>query len=97
MMHPCSVLPFESDLGQHPTQKPVALMEFLVRSYTNEADVVIDPFMGSGTTGVACMSTGRQFIGIEQKREYFDIACQGMEQAHVNEAEPPKQEGEIHE
>ena len=95
MMHPCSVLPFESDLGQHPTQKPVALMEFLVRSYTNEADVVIDPFMGSGTTGVASMNTGRQFIGIEQKREYFDVACQRIEQAHVNEAAQTKQEGEL--
>jgi len=92
MMHPCSVLPFESESGQHPTQKPVALMEFLVRSYTNEADVVIDPFMGSGSTGVACMNTGRRFIGIEQKREYFDIACRRVEQAHAgNEAELPKQ------
>ena len=80
--HPCSVLPFESESGLHPTQKPLALMEFLVRSYTNEADIVIDPFMGSGTTGVACVNTGRTFIGVEQKREYFEIACLRIERAH---------------
>jgi len=82
-LHPCSVLPFKSESGQHPTQKPLALMEFLVRSYTNEADTVIDPLMGSGTTGVACVNTGRNFIGVEQKREYFDIACKRLEQAHA--------------
>jgi site-specific DNA-methyltransferase (adenine-specific) len=78
--HPCSILPFSHDRGDnqksdfHPTQKPLALMEFLVRSYTNEGDLVIDPFMGSGTTGVACAKLGRRFIGIEQETEYFHAA-----------------------
>ena len=63
MMHPCSVLPFKNETGQHPTQKPIALMEFLVRSYSNEGDTVIDMFCGSGSTGVACTNTGRSFIG----------------------------------
>jgi site-specific DNA-methyltransferase (adenine-specific) len=83
MIHPCSVLPFTSETGLHPTQKPLALLEFLVRSYTNENDIVIDPFMGSGTTGVACVHAGRAFIGIERKKEYFDIACERIKEAHT--------------
>ena len=59
---------------QHPTQKPVALMEYLIRTYTNEGDTVLDNCMGSGTTGVACMNTGRRFIGIEMDAGYFQIA-----------------------
>lgn len=58
----------------HPTQKPVALMEYLIRTYTNEGDVVLDNCMGSGTTGVACANTGRRFIGMEMDAEYFAIA-----------------------
>jgi len=58
----------------HPTQKPVALMEYLIRTYTNEGDTVLDNCMGSGTTGVACVNTGRKFIGIERDDKYFDIA-----------------------
>ena len=58
----------------HPTQKPVALMEYLIRTYTNEGDVVLDNCMGSGTTGVACVNTGRDFIGIEKERPYYDIS-----------------------
>ena len=58
----------------HPTQKPVALMEYLIKTYTNEGEVVLDFTMGSGTTGVACMNTGRRFIGIERDEGYFDIA-----------------------
>jgi len=58
----------------HPTQKPVALMEYLIRTYTNEGDTVLDNTMGSGTTGVACANTGRKFIGIEMNAEYFEIA-----------------------
>lgn len=60
---------------KHPTQKPVALMEYLVRTYTNEGDTVLDNTMGSGTTGVACMNTNRAFIGIEKEKKYFDIAA----------------------
>lgn len=58
----------------HPTQKPVALMEYLIRTYTNEGDTVLDNTMGSGTTGVACINTGRSFIGIERDPGYFKIA-----------------------
>lgn len=60
--------------GFHPTQKPVALMEYLIQSYTNEGETVLDFTMGSGTTGVACVSTGRKFIGIERDEGYFAIA-----------------------
>lgn len=65
----------------HPTQKPVALMEYLIRTYTNEGDVVLDNCMGSGTTGVACANTGRKFIGMEMDAEYFEIASSRIEQA----------------
>jgi site-specific DNA-methyltransferase (adenine-specific) len=58
----------------HPTQKPVALMEYLVKTYTNQGDTVLDNCMGSGTTGVACKNLGRKFIGIEQNANYFEIA-----------------------
>jgi DNA modification methylase len=58
----------------HPTQKPVALMEYLIKTYTNEGETVLDFTMGSGTTGVACVNTGRDFIGIEMDEGYFDIA-----------------------
>ena len=65
----------------HPTQKPVALMEYLIRTYTNEGEVVLDNCMGSGTTGVACANTGRRFIGIEREPKYFEIACRRIEDA----------------
>jgi len=58
----------------HPTQKPVSLMEYLIKTYTNEGDTVLDFTMGSGTTGVACMNLNRKFIGIERDEEYFEIA-----------------------
>lgn len=79
----------------HPTQKPVALMEYLIRTYTNEGDVVLDNCMGSGTTGVACVNTGRQFIGMEKEPEYFEIAKRRMLDAEsevpaaVNDNYPP--------
>lgn len=62
----------------HPTQKPVPLMEYLIKTYTNEGETVLDFTMGSGTTGVACQNTGRNFIGIERDDKYFAIACQRM-------------------
>jgi site-specific DNA-methyltransferase (adenine-specific) len=58
----------------HPTQKPVPLMEYLIKTYTNEGETVLDFTMGSGSTGVACVNTNRNFIGIEQDEKYFDIA-----------------------
>lgn len=73
--YPKNVLDIASEEnGVHPTQKPVALMEYLIRTYTNEGDTVLDNTMGSGTTGVACMNTSRRFIGIERLLEYFDGA-----------------------
>ena len=74
--YPRSVLKIahDKDLKVHPTQKPVALMEYLIRTYTSEGDTVLDNCMGSGTTGVACKNTGRNFIGIERDPEYFRIA-----------------------
>ena len=74
---PRSVLRFTTDKARgslHPTQKPVALLEYLVKTYTNEGDVVLDNCMGSGSTGVACMNTGRNFIGIELDAGYYAIA-----------------------
>ena len=63
----------------HPTQKPVALMEYLIKTYTNEGDTVLDFTMGSGTTGVACKNTNRNFIGIELDKGYFEIAKNRIE------------------
>ena len=58
----------------HPTQKPVALLEYLIKTYTNEGETVLDNCMGSGSTGVACLNTNRKFIGIEKEDKYFNIA-----------------------
>ena len=73
--YPHSILRVSSE-GKtiHPTQKPVALMEYLIKTYTNEGETVLDFTMGSGTTGVACVNTGRSFIGIELDETYFNIA-----------------------
>lgn len=67
--------------GLHPTQKPVALMEYLIKTYTNEGDLVLDNCMGSGTTGVACMNTNRRFIGIEKELNYFNVAFERIKKA----------------
>lgn len=68
-------------IERHPTQKPVALMEYLIRTYTNEGDTVLDFTMGSGTTGVAAMHTGRKFVGIEMDAGYFGIAQERIRKA----------------
>jgi site-specific DNA-methyltransferase (adenine-specific) len=65
----------------HPTQKPVALMEYLIKTYSNEHDTILDFTMGSGSTGAACMNTGRRFIGIEKDATYFQVAQARIEQA----------------
>lgn len=65
----------------HPTQKPVPLCEYLIKTYTNEGMIVLDNTMGSGTTGVACVNINRNFIGIERDENYFNIACKRIEQA----------------
>lgn len=71
--YPKSVLRFSRETGLHPTQKPVALIEYLIRTYTNPDETVLDNCFGSGTTGVACINTGRKFIGIEKDERYFAI------------------------
>ena len=81
---PVTVLKFahcNSENGLHPTQKPVALLEYLIKTYTNEGETVLDNCMGSGSTGVACVNTGRKFIGIELNEKYFDIAKKRIESA----------------
>ena len=65
----------------HPTQKPVALMEYLIKTYTNENETVLDFTMGSGSTGVACVNTNRNFIGIEMDEKYFEIANERINKA----------------
>lgn len=72
--YPRNILKFPRDRGLHPTQKPVALMEYLIKTYTNEGDTVLDFTMGSGTTGVACRNLNRKFIGVEMDENYFNIA-----------------------
>lgn len=79
--YPATLLEFATENGEHPTQKPVALMEYLIRTYTNEGDTVLDNTMGSGTTGVACVNTGRNFIGMEMDAGYFEIAKNRIEAA----------------
>jgi site-specific DNA-methyltransferase (adenine-specific) len=84
---PTDVLEFKSITGKsclHPTQKPVDLLEFLVKTYTNENDLVLDFTMGSGSTGVACLNTNRKFIGIELDEKYFNIAKDRIEELDKN-------------
>ncbi|MCH8135217.1 MAG: site-specific DNA-methyltransferase [Proteobacteria bacterium] len=71
---PGSVKQFNMQVGKHPTQKPVALMEYMIKTYTQPGALILDFTMGSGTTGVACQNTGRNFIGIELDADYFKIA-----------------------
>ena len=85
--YPINILPFaipitpaktktyskDIDLRVHPTQKPVALLEYLIKTYTNENDIILDNCMGGGSTGVACINTNRNFIGIEKEEKYFNI------------------------
>ena len=73
--YPKDVLKFNRDTNKlHPTQKPVSLLEYLIKTYTNENEVVLDNCMGSGSTGVACLNTNRKFIGIELDKDYFEVA-----------------------
>ncbi|MEE1118638.1 MAG: site-specific DNA-methyltransferase, partial [Bacteroidales bacterium] len=68
----------------HPTQKPISLMEYLVKTYTNENDIVLDFTMGSGTTGIACKNLNRNFIGIELDSQYFETAKQRISNHSVD-------------
>ena len=72
--YPINILVYDTENGLHPTQKPISLMKYLVKTYTNENDLVLDFTMGSGTTGIACKNLKRNFIGIELDENYFDIA-----------------------
>ncbi|MEN3212289.1 site-specific DNA-methyltransferase [Methylorubrum populi] len=92
--YPSVVLPFSCRVagqrGLHPTQKPVGLNEYLIRTYTKEGDTVLDNTMGSGSTGVACMNTGRRFVGIERDAGYFAIA-----ERRIRTALTPKGDGPL--
>ena len=79
MRVPSSWQKFNCEVGLHPTQKPLELYEYLVKTYTNEGDLVLDPTMGSGTTGLACKNLNRNFIGIEKDEKYFKIAQERLE------------------
>jgi site-specific DNA-methyltransferase (adenine-specific) len=68
--------------GEHPTEKPLPLMMDLVADFTQHGQTICDPFMGSGTTGIACVNLGRSFIGIEQSEQFFDLACRRIEEAY---------------
>ena len=82
LRYPRSVQKFNTDKNKgslHPTQKPVELLEYLIKTYTNEGETVLDNCMGSGSTGVACMNSNRKFIGIELEEKYFKIAKERIE------------------
>ena len=97
--YPTTMLEFDSDVdtlknldpATHPTQKPVALMEYLVKTYTHEGDTVFDPFMGSGTTGVACQRTARHFIGCDIDADYVALANHRLAKTEL--AHQPIKEG----
>jgi site-specific DNA-methyltransferase (adenine-specific) len=87
--YPRSVLKVASESRPiHPTQKPVALFEYLIRTYTNPGDLVLDSCMGSGTTAIACLNTGRDFIGFELDREFFRLAKQRIERRRAELEKP---------
>lgn len=89
LYYPRSTIEFRAEMQSiHPTQKPVALYEYLIRTYTNEGDTVLDFCMGSGTTGVACVNTGRSFVGVELDAGYFAIAQKRIDQAQQQLAMP---------
>lgn len=98
MRYPRSIIRCGGTGGKsfHPTAKPVELMEWLTRTYTGAGRTVLDPFMGSGSTGVAVLKNGRRFIGVEKEEKYFDIACHRIEEkvkrpkqfSLISEAEP---------
>lgn len=69
------------DYSEHPTEKPVSLMQYYIENSTQKGDMVLDPFMGSGSTGVACVKSGRKFMGIEIESRWFDVSCARIEEA----------------
>ena len=78
--YPTQILNFSSERGLHQTQKPISLMEYLILTYSNENDIVLDNTFGSCTTGIACINTNRNFIGIENNMDYFNISLKRVEE-----------------
>lgn len=89
--YPTSILNYNNETGLHPTQKPVALFEYLIKTYTNEGDLILDNCAGSGTTGVASLSLNRDCIMIEQEHDYCEIIRQRMEKQESLQVEQRKQ------
>ena len=95
MKYPISIQRFKGEgrgKAVHPTQKPVSLMEYLIKTYTNEGETVLDFCMGSGTTGVACRNLNRKFIGIEKDADYFEIAKNRIENPNYRPSKPRRRE-----
>ena len=84
LYYPKSILKFATEQGLHTTQKPVALCEYLVKTYTNTGELVLDNCFGSGTTALACLNTGRRFVGWEKDDKYFDVAMKRIDDAMKN-------------
>lgn len=84
--YPTTIIDFPNSNANryHPTEKPQNILEYLIKTYTNEGDLVLDNCIGSGSTGVACVNTNRQFIGMELNQKYFDIAKKRVEEAEEN-------------
>ena len=81
-----NVLEFKKTRNElHPTQKPVDMTEYMIGKFSDEGDVILDPFMGSGTTGIACLNTNRRFIGMELEEDYFNIAKERIENHEIGE------------
>ena len=78
--YPVDIIKFNNDRGLHTTQKPVELLEYLIKTYTNEGEIVLDNCMGSGSTCVACVNTNRHYIGFELDQQYYDIACKRLDE-----------------
>ena len=93
--YPKTVLRFKQEKGLHPTQKPVALMEYLINTYTNPGETVLDSTMGSGTTGMAAFLTDRSFVGMEQDPDYFEIARERLDISTVLNTTPDLSENDI--
>jgi site-specific DNA-methyltransferase (adenine-specific) len=88
---PTTVLKFNRvERPLHPTQKPVDLLEWLIKTYTNENNLILDNCMGVGSTGIACMKTNRRFVGIELEEEYFNIATELIQKEKDSQTPPPQ-------
>ena len=85
--YPKTIIQYSRVSGLHPTQKPVDLLEYLVKTYTNENDIVLDFTAGSGTTGIACMNTNRKCVLIEKEEKYCDIIVERLKQTEKEKSE----------